>query len=103
MKPFVYRANHYRRVLDFDYDLRAVEAKAKELYDGVGATVPDMIDSLLAMGQFENPAHKKSYDKMLHDGYIRFDIGKGHGILIFFVSEAPDLKSAVKIKTIVAS
>ena len=103
MDPFVYRANQYRRVLDFDYDLRKVEAQAKKLYDGGNFPLPEIIDSLLQMGQFDDPQVKKSYDKMLYDGYIRFDIGKGHGILIFFEPTVPDLQTAVKIKTIIAS
>jgi hypothetical protein len=101
--PFVYRANHYRRVLDFDYDLRNVEAKVKELYDGKNVPINELVNDVISLGQFDNPLHKKSYDKMLLDGYIRFDIGKGHGILIFFVSDAFGYNEVVHIRNIIAS
>ena len=103
MSPFVYRANQYRRVLDFDYDLRLVEKEVKKRYDGGKYVVPEMVDAVMALGQFDDPQLKKSYDKMLREGYVRFDIGKGHGLLIFFEPSVYDLQTAVTVKTIVAS
>ncbi len=103
MEPFVYRANHYKKVLAFDYDFKKVEARTKELFEGKDVPVGELVDGVLKYGQFDNPAHKKSYEKMLQDGYIRFDIGKGHGILFFFNLSEGDSKQQVHVNCIVAS
>ncbi len=103
MEPFVYRANHYKKVLAFDYDFKKVEAHAKAMFEGKDADIADIVSDILQYGQFDNPVHKKSYDKMIQDGYIRFDIGKGHGILFFFhVVDSSEAKQ-VHVNCIVAS
>ena len=101
METFVYRANHYKKVLAFDYDFKKVEAEAKKNFEGRDIELDELVSGMLKYGQFDNPAHKKSYDKMIQDGYIRFDIGKGHGILFFFQVTAGTKQ--VHVNLIVAS
>lgn len=94
-EPFVYRANHYKKVLAFDHDFKKVERYAKEKFEGKEIALGELVSDILKHGQFDNPAQKKSYEKTLQDKYIRFDVGKGHGILFFF-----DLPTTPKVKRV---
>ena len=101
--PFVYRANSYKKVLAFDYDFRKVEEYAKRTFEGKTMEVNELVADMLKHGQFDNPSQKKSYEKMLQDKYIRFDVGKGHGILFFFDVPTTLDEKLVYVNCIVAS
>ena len=102
-EPFVYRANHYKKVLAFDHDFKKVEKYAREMFEGKTVELDGFVSDMLKHGQFDNPTHKKSYEKMLQDKYIRFDVGKGHGILFFFEVPASPQEKKVHVNCIVAS
>ena len=101
--PFVYRANHYKKVLAFDHDFKKVERYAKEKFEEKEVALDKLVSDILKHGQFDNPAQKKSYEKTLQDKYIRFDVGKGHGILFFFDVPSVPHDKRVHVKCIVAS
>lgn len=103
MEIFVYRAVRYRKVLDFQYDFCKVEKCLKEKFEDKAASLEDILETALSLGQFDNPAHKKSYEKMLQDGYVRFDIGKGHGVLFFFERPPASEDISVHVKCVIAS
>ena len=103
MEPFVYRANQYKKVLAFDHDFKKVEKYAKETFEGKDAPLDEIVSDILQHGQFDNPTQKKSYEKMLQDKYIRFDVGKGHGILFFFDLPTVPHGKNIHVNCIVAS
>jgi len=101
-EPFVYRANQYHKVTEFDKDLKAVAAYLKQTLEGTETELIPLVREVLKRGEFESPTKKKSYSKTRKDKYLKFDIGKGHGILFFFDPE-DDFDEKVHVKLIVAS
>ena len=103
MGAFVYRAVHYKKMLDFQYDFDKVLKEVKAKFEGKAASLEEILELTTSLGQFDNPAYKKSYEKMLQEGYARFDIGKGHGILFFFETPSIPKDISVRVKCIVGS
>ncbi|MBO6303834.1 MAG: hypothetical protein J6M62_02015 [Selenomonadaceae bacterium] len=83
-EPFVYRANQYHKITEFDKDFRAVEKYFKEFFEGKETELLSLVREVLSHGEFVSPTKKKSYSKTRKDKYLKFDIGKGHGIIFFF-------------------
>lgn len=83
-EPFVYRANQYHKITEFDKEFSAVAKFFKEKFLGQETELIPLVREVLDHGEFINPTKKKSYSKTRKDKYLRFDIGKGHGIIFFF-------------------
>ena len=102
LEPFVYRANQYHKITEFDKAFSAVEKHFKENFEGKEFELIPLVRKILEHGEFVNPTKKKSYSKTRKDKYLRFDIGKGHGI-VFFFSPDDDFDDKVHVTLVVAS
>lgn len=101
-EPFVYRANQYHKITEFDKDLKAVAGYLKEKYEGTETELIPLIREVLARGEFISPTKKKSYSKTRKDKYLKFDIGKGHGIIFFFDPDG-NFDEKIHVRLIIAS
>ena len=101
-EPFVYRANQYHKVTEFDKDLKEVANYLKETFEGKEMELIPLVREVMARGEFVSPTRKKSYSKTRKDKYLKFDIGKGHGVIFFFDPD-DDFDEKVHVRLVVAS